>query len=36
MSQDSALMLKTSLAVLRSQWEFVKEQRQYKNAYKEG
>ncbi len=36
MSSSSALMLKASVAALRSQWKYVKGNKQYKEAYKIG
>jgi len=36
MSHDPGLMLKTSLAVLRSQWPYVTRDRRYKEAFKTG
>ncbi len=36
MSCDSKMMLKTTLAVLRSQWDYVKGNRQYEEAYSAG
>lgn len=36
MSRDAALMLRTSLAVLRAQWPHVRANRKYREAYKAG